>query len=224
MTILHQRVGAEVVTRPGTAAERTQSAVMYRLGGRMYPMRTVPQCKVCQSHYRVEIERLLLRTYGYTAIWKSLPQQAQEDLSVRNITDHAKTHLPIEESIRNAVVTARAKEIGLDIDAAEEALVDHISFAKVGLQDVYERMRDGRLTPDVKDGIAFANLLLKVQEQAGEGVDNEAMFQGFMAYLAAMRAVCTPEQMREIGQRLQANPVMKALWARGERVVEGASA
>lgn len=200
---------------------------MYRLGGRMYPMRTVPQCKVCQSHYRVEIERLLLRTYGYTAIWKSLPPQAQEALNVRNIADHAKSHLPVEESIRNAAVTARAKEIGLDIEASEQALVDHISFAKVGIQQVYEGMRDGTLVPDVKDGIAFANLLLKVEEVAGGGVDNEAMSQGFMAYLMAMNAVCTPEQMRQIGQRLQANPVMKSLWSRsvdpntGKVIIEG---
>lgn len=173
-------------------------------------------CKVCQSHSRIQIERALLKSYGYTAIWRSLPEKEQETLSVRNITEHAHKHLPVEESVRRAVVEARAREIGIDIAGSEVALVDHISFAKVGLQDVFERMQSGELQPDVKDGIAFANILLKVQEVGGEGVDDEALYDSFMAYLAAIESVCSPEQVQAIGRHIQSNPVMKGLWGRKE--------
>ena len=199
---------------------RTNSAIMYRLGGREYPMRTVPQCKVCQSHYRVEIERGLIKSYGYTAIHRSLPEQAKTELSIRNIEEHAKRHLPVDEGIRRAVIEARAREIGVSVEDSHESLVDHISFARVGLGKVYEAMANGDLNPDVKDGIAFANLLLKVEERAGGGVDDEMMFGGFMAYLKAIRSVCTPEQVREIGAQLQQDPTMRALLTRSQRTVE----
>lgn len=216
---MHQRSTFDAVIRPGVSAGRDhQSAVMYRMGGRLYPMNSASGCKVCQSFYRVEIERSLLKSYGYATIHRSLPEQGRTELSVRNISDHAHRHLPVDESIRRAVIEARAREMGVSIEDAEGPLVDHISFAKVGLQKVFQAMAEGSLEPDVKDGIAFATLLLKVEEQAGGGVDDEMMLTGFMQYLKAMRKVCTPEQMQSIGTLLRADPTMKALLARAEGV------
>lgn len=220
MTDIPPLSGSSVVPAMADSASRTNSAIMYRLGGRMYPLRSVPQCKVCNSHYRVEIERGLIKSYGYTAIHRSLPEQAKSELSIRNIEEHARRHLPVDEGIRRAVIEARAKELGTSIEDAEGALVDHISFARVGVQKVFQAMSEGRLEPDVKDGIAFATLLLKVEQAAGEGVDEEMLFGGFMAYLKAIRAVCTPDQVRAIGSQLRQDPVMRSLLARSERVID----
>lgn len=219
MTLHARDTGSSIVPRVHGSAERTPSAVVYRLGGREYPLRSVPQCKVCQSHYRVEIERGLIKSYGYTAIHRSLPEQAKNELSIRNIQEHVtRGHLPVDESIRRVVMEARAREIGVSVEDAETALVDHISFARVGLQKVFSSMAEGRLEPDVKDGIAFASLLAKIEERAGDGVDEEMVFNGFMAQLKAMRQVCSPEQMREIASLLHKDPVMRALLAKSDTV------
>lgn len=200
-----------------TAVTTNRSVIMYRLGGRQYPMKTVATCKVCQSPHRLEIERSLIRSYAPTTIWRSLPESVQEHLSVRNITDHANKHLPVDHAIRHAALEARTRELGRDIESAEGALVDHILFARTGMQQVYERMVEGDIKPDVKDGIAFATLLLKVTEQAGDGLDEEMYARGFMAYMSAMRQVCTPEQIQQIGRLLNQDPVLQSLLAASER-------
>ena len=204
--------------RTGSSATAASSAVQYRLGGRTYPMRSEPRCKVCQSPSRMEIERNLIRSYGPTAIHRSLPPQVQEKISVRNIADHAAAHLPVDHTIRQAAVRARAQEMGMDFETAEGALVDHIVFAKTGLQQVYERLVDGEIRPDVQDGIAFARLLLQVEERAGGGMDEEVMGRAFMAYMRAMRQVCTPEQVRAMSNIIREDPIMQALLNMSERV------
>lgn len=216
MTDLSTRSSAVPV--PGASATVTRSAVMYRLGGRTYPMRSEPKCKVCQSPYRVEIERSLIRSYGPTAVHRSLPVKAQEQISVKNISDHAKAHLPVDHTIRQAAIQARAQELGTDFESAEGALVDHIVFARLGLQQVYERMADGEIKPSVQDGIAFAQMLLKVEEAAGGGLDEEMMARGFMVYMRAMRQVCTPAQIQQMSEIIQQDPIMKALLSMSERV------
>lgn len=203
--------------RMGTSTTVTRSAVMYRLGGRTYPMHSNPQCKVCQSPYRMEIERAFIRSYGPTTIHRSLPPDVQEKILVRNISDHCSRHLPVDHTIRQAVIEARARELGTDVESATGALADHIVFAKVGLQRVYERIVEGEVVPDVKDGIAFAQLLLRVEEQAGQGVDEEIMARGFMSYLKAMREVCTPEQIQQMSVLIREDPTMNALLNMSER-------
>lgn len=222
MTV-HIRQGVDDVLAPGTVAARTSSAVTYRLGGRSYSMRTASKCKVCQSSYRVEIEKALIRSYGYTAIHRSLPEQAQAALTIRNIQEHAHKHLPLGEGVRRAVVEARAHEIGLDVEGAETALIDHISFAKTGLQKVFEGIADGTLEPDVKDGIAFAQILAKIEDRAGEGLDLEAMYQAFLVYTEAINAVCDEGQVQNITTYILGNPMMRGLLKRSAVVIEADS-
>lgn len=195
----------------------SRSAIMYRLGGRQYPMQSVSNCKVCQSSYRLEIERSLIRSYAPASIYRSLPPEAQEALSVRNITDHANKHLPLDHAIRQAAVTARTRELNRDIETVEGALADHILFARVGLQRVYERLVDGSVQPDIKDGIAFAQLLLKVEQEIEGGLDAEMYAQGFMVYMAALQRVCNPDQIRQMGEIIHESPILNALLTLGNR-------
>lgn len=206
---------------------RGQSALMTRVGGRSYPAKVVLQCKTCTSPYRTQIENALLKSYGYAAIVRSLPEDA--NLNERNIMEHfQRGHLPLDESVRRVVIEEDARERGLDIEGFESTLANHITFAKLGVQKVLQKMMDGELEPDISDGIAFANLLLKVEEQAGEGFDTETLTQGFMVYMDALRQVCSDQQVQAVTDAIAANPVMKALLAKqqqaqtvaGEVVVE----
>jgi hypothetical protein len=186
------------------------SVVMTGVGGRSYPAKVQVRCKTCMSPYRVAIENALLKSYGYTAIVRSLPEDA--GLSVRNIQEHFRNgHLPIDESVRRVLIEDDARERGLDIEGFESTLANHVTFAKLGVQKVMQRMMAGELEPNLGHGIAFANLLLKVEEQAGEGVDMEAVSQGFIAYMEVIRQVCSPEQVQAIADGLSRHPTMNAL-------------
>lgn len=186
------------------------SMLMTRVGGRTYPAHVNPRCRTCTSPYRTQIENALLKSYGYTAIVRALPEDA--NLTVRNVMDHFHNgHLPLDESVRRVVIEEDARERGLDIEGFESTLANHITFAKLGVQKVMQKMMDGELDPDISDGIAFASLLMKVEEQAGEAFDTEALTRGFMVYMEAIRSVCSPEQMQEIANTIATNPVMKAL-------------
>lgn len=214
------------LTSPATRVTVSRSAVSYRIGGRDYPMTSIPQCKVCQHPDRVEIERRSLSGYGPTAIHRALSAGAQEALKVRNIMDHCRNHLPLDLVARQAIVDARAREIGVDIEQATNTLVDQISFARVGLQRAYERMALGEVNPGISDGIAFARFLQDVEEKAGGAdFDQEVMLRGFMAYIRAMQKVCSPEQIREISRAVHEDPIMASMLRQAESIeIEAVSA
>lgn len=219
------RTASEGLPAPALRAERGRAVAVRRYGGReyTYPQRD-PRCKVCQSGYADYIERNILKSYGYTLVWNSLPDEVKERVSVRNITSHIKNHLHMDQIAVQATHIQRAEEIGIDIAASTQVLVDQITFAKVGLQKVYEKMVEGDLEPDIKDGIAFANFLAKTEETAGGDVDRDVLAQGFMAYMDAVRQICSPEQAALIRDTLAANPVLNALMGRETKVIEGETA
>ena len=196
-----------------------------KIGGRSYPLYRNPHCKTCSSPYRDEIESAILKSYGWTAIANSLPPDAA--LSDDNIRKHYDSgHMPLDEMARRVLIEEYAKEMGLDPSRHEGMLADHVVFAKIGIQKVFQRMMAGELEPDMDHGIAFANFLLKVEERAGKGYETEAVAKGFMAYLDAIRLVCTPEQMGEIMMLIKKNPVMGALASRpmdDDDVIDGES-
>lgn len=191
--------------------------LMTRVGGRTYPAKVVSQCKTCCSPYRTQIENALLKSYGYAAIVRSLPEDA--NLSTENIQQHYRRgHMPIDEAVRRVVIEEDARERGLDIEGYESTLANHVTLAKLGVQRVLQRMAEGELEPDISDGIALANLLLKVEEKAGDDYDRVALTQGFVVYMQAIQQVCSPEQVEAITRSIATNPVMNALLSRSTTV------
>ena len=201
-----------------------RSTVMYQVGGRQYPMRTQPECFVCQSPLRAEIETQLLKGYGYAAIARHLPEDS--GIQQHNIEQHLKRgHLPLELTVRRAIMEDRATALGKQIEDAEGSIIDHLSFARMGLQRVFERMAEGYLQPDIKDGIEFAKLIIKMEELAGDGqaLDQQVIFRGFLEWMKVIQRVCTPEQVREIGAMLSTNHVIRGFLNRAPEDIEEAS-
>lgn len=196
----------------------SNSTVSYRVGGREYPFRSEPNCLTCQSSYRIEIENALLKGYSYASISRSLPQA---QLTSDNIFDHvSRGHLPLDEHLRRVVIEQRATELGRDIQRAEGVLTDHIALARLGVQRVIERMQTGDLDPTIADGIQFANLLLRLDEFAGESVDQQAVASSFMAFFEAAKSVMDPAQFTRFGRLLERNPVLNALSKKAAQVIE----
>lgn len=191
---------------------RGESVIEYRLGGKVYSMRKVNGCKTCESDYRVEIEIGLLKGYAYTKIARSLPEDS--NLTARNIGDHSRNgHLPIDASIQKIIIDERAGELGLDIDEYEGTLADYRTFIRLGVQRSLELMQEGKLYIDTDHAIQFAMAEVKLQQQAGEAVNQQAVIQSLIILRNAVEKVCTPKQIEDIKRE-----ITMAQLASGERL------
>lgn len=189
-----------------------QSVSMVNLGGRLYPLRTEPRCKVCNSPHRLQVERGLVASYGYRAIIRTLPDD--HGLTDRNLKDHvANGHLPLEQMARRVLVEERAREIGLSIENTDGPLGDHITLARLTVQDAIERLLKGELKPTLGEALQAAKLLNDYGLWGGSEIDREAITEAFTAYWEAVTREVDPETMGRISRRLTANPVIRSLMA-----------
>lgn len=195
----------------------------YRIGGREYPMISEPQCHVCQSEQRREIEQHILDGAGWATVHRRLPEATQAQISVDSIKRHARKHLPADLHVRREIIEQRAKEIGRSIED-DTSLGDYITFARLGVQRVMDRLARGEIDPDIQDGIALANFLLKAEQLAGGEVDQDAVTQTFVVWARAMQRNVPAEVFSKIMRDIGEDPIIKALIARAEGRVIDASA
>ncbi len=196
------------------------SAVMYQVGGRSYAMKTARHCKTCQSHLRLDIENQIIRGYGYKGIVDSLPEGCE--LTERNLREHVKNnHMPLDETIRHRIIEERAQENNRLLENEAGTAVDHIAFARVGIQKCFEDITAGKQHVTVAEANQMANILLKFDQYAqGSEVDNYMVMQGFTTMLDILRKMLPPEQFQEFGVRMSATPFLKTLIAQSQNVIE----
>lgn len=201
--------------RPGPIVRQQPptSAVVYRVGGRYYPLRTESRCVVCNSEWRTEIETALLKGRSYRVIEEGL----EEDSGVtrRNIREHVKNgHLPMEVVSRTALIEERAKEMGRNLEDHAGSVVDQVTLARTVVQRTFERMAEGSMDWSVSDALKAADLLQKHELYEGSGMDAEAIFTAFRRMMESTAAVVNDEQMRAIGENMRHDPILQGVLAR----------
>ncbi len=186
------------------------SSVMYRLGGRVYPMKSTKGCLVCRSPFRAAIENFIILGYSYDKIANSLPSGVGVDKE--NIERHFKNgHLPLQEDARRAIIEKRATELQWDPAFEAQRLDDHISFLRLGVHDVMTRMVNRQIQPDIKDGIAMANALAKLDLDK-ETEDNLQQYAvAIRTLLELARETMDTEQYKNFSSKILANDVMRSL-------------
>ena len=180
------------------------------LEGVSAPLTSVPQCYVCASRYRDDVERHLASGRTYKAIAALLPPDA--DLSPRNIGDHLQNgHLDIDA----AAVQRASRQQEHALQTAREPLVAaksaHVSFAYGVLARVAERLHSGELEPDIKDGLAAAKLIAAMESAAGDRDQIEDYVTAMVALIDVVREVAPAQMFVEIGQSLARHPILEAL-------------
>lgn len=187
------------------------SMVMTRIGGRDYPLRSIPSCKTCQSPHRLEAEAMLL-TSGRTpaAIARSLPEDA--GLTGDNLRDHFNNgHMPLQVEVQRRLVERRALKVGKDLESATELLVDQVVLAEAIVQKTYERLAAGEIEPDTADGIAAARFLHAVERDESGGLDQEMWVTAVNAIFEVVSEEVEDAVWAKIGERLAAHPALRAL-------------
>jgi hypothetical protein len=219
MTLTNEQLAFDgfVFERPGPVLHQDapQSAVVYRVGGRLYPMKHNTQCHVCNSDYRTDVEDALLRGRTYRAIENGLPEDCS--LSARNIGDHVRNkHLPMDLIARTSLIEERAREMGHGIEEYQGNVIDQITLARTIITGTVERINTGEMDWSVADALKAAALLEQHDMVSGTSMDHEAIFMAFRRILEAASRVSSPEQMRAMGEVMRSDPILNSVLARLE--------
>lgn len=196
-----------------------ESVAMYRVGGYEYPMVTVLTCKTCTAHpkVRVFIENALINSVPYAQIERSLPDEYGVPWrSIRNHMD--KLHMPLQQYIRRQIIEKRAIDIGLDVAHHDGTLVNYLSLGDSVIHEVYRRMMEGNIKPDMKDAVAFARLIKASEEKVGEELDQEIIYETFLVYQEAVRRNVDEETFRIIAHEITSSPVIRGYIDKQDRI------
>lgn len=191
-------------SQPNTAT------VMYRVAGRTYPMKVVNGCGVCHSPWRTAAENFIVLGYSFEKASSELPAEA--GISAEQLRHHFKTgHLPLQEEARRVLIERRATELHWDVNEEADRLVDHITFLRSGVQDVFTRMQTRQIEPDVKDGIQMARALAQIDIDR-ETEDNLGMYvTGIRVLMQSARKIMTQEQFALFSRDVMEDPAIQSL-------------
>lgn len=191
---------------------------MVKVGGRTYAPKIRKNCLTCQSHYRIEIENLILNGYGYEHVAREV---GDAGLTARNIGEHVRRgHLPIDQIIRREIIEDRAKEVGKSIES-DAYLSDHITVARLGIARYSRYMNETDAIPSEQMVLGMMKLLATVEAKAAEeNVDRATLVEGFMVFMETARSIMSTEQFQAFGMRLNTNPVLASLLGRTQKPID----
>lgn len=201
------------------------SVMMVRVGGQDYPYRRVAACSVCNSPYRMSIERALLQGWSYKRIQNSLddvehgPHPQPDQWSIRqHVTAE---HMPLPSIARRKIIEKRAGEIGRNIEEDSELLLDTVTVNQMIIQRGFERMINGDLDVSMSDLMNALKLQLQIDQQMGETTDAQAWRDAMMEMLSTARRIMPPELWQRFGAEMKDSPIIAALQAKESKAVEG---
>lgn len=214
----------QAVTRSDESLERHQgqhqiapslmrSVVSYKVGGHLYPVRTVRDCPVCNSTYRLDMEEMIVLGKTYGRILRALPQGHQ--ITVESLNKHySDDHMPLGATGARRVLQERANEVGRSMEEHLDAVVDGVALSRLVVEKAFEAVASGEQKVTLKDGLDAAKFLSTLGEYDQGGLDQSVWVEAIMAYLEETRTTMTDEQFADFGRRLDSNPVLRALAAR----------
>jgi hypothetical protein len=165
---------------------------------------------VCSSPHRLQIEKLVVASYGYSAVLHQLPED--HGLTARNIGDHVHNgHLPMAAPSVTAFIEEPTRERDNVADAATDVVEQAFGLVQTVLGRTFEKLKNGSIDPTLKEGLAAAKLVFEFEALAQQRVDQEAVFKAFVVYCQQAREVMTKDQLLEFGRRLQSNPTLRNL-------------
>lgn len=195
--------------------EPPTSMTMVLIGGREYPLRSVPNCRTCQSPHRRFIENELLAGRSYKAIVRQLADLEDAGRlghpSAEALSHHVKQgHLPNPVHTRRQIMEKRAEEIGAKIEGSD-SIIDHLTVNQMVIQRGFERLVAGEIEPSVSDLMSAIQFQQRVEETSEEGYDAEAYQNALFAYLEIAQKYIPPEVFNRYGRELSRHPIIQAI-------------
>lgn len=191
------------------------STMMVEVGGQTFPMKSVPQCRTCQSPYRLEIEQAVCSGASYTVAAELVEDRAPGRLpnpTAANIQAHVSAkHMPLNATFQHALITERARELGKSVADHSTSLVDYVSANRAIIQRGMDRVSRGELQPNMTELLTAIRIEHTVQQSVGDGLDTEAWQQAMIAYMEVAQRFIPQDKLSEYGRALAQHPVLRAL-------------
>jgi hypothetical protein len=174
------------------------------------PLPSVPQCFVCASKYRDEVESHLAAGRTYKAIAALLPSDA--DLTPRNLRDHfSNGHLDLDAPAVQRASHWQEQALQVAREPLVQAKAAHLSFAHAVLGRVAQRLDSDEVQPEIRDGLAAAKLIAATEAAAGERGNIEDYVSAMVALIEVVHEIVPAPTFVEIGRALARHPILRDL-------------
>lgn len=152
---------------------------------------TEGKCKVCKSPHRREIDSLLATGWSQVAVrshFNVLFETESDKFTAANMSNHARKHMSSRDAAVRRIMEERAKQIGVDIDNAENFIVTRAAVLDTIIQSGMGSLYRGETVAETREVIAAIQMLDKMEAEWKETAIDE-MLSEFRAFAAAVKDV-----------------------------------
>lgn len=153
------------------------------------PIIVEPRCNVCQSPYRIQIERLLVKALSYSSIAASLPDEGEDTPDRRSIANHYKKHMAIQDAVIRGVLEEEAALINQNFEEGVKGAMTHRGLLEVVVRKTYDDIINGVVTAEVRDVVQIIKLLGEMNSNSANLKTDQTEAQ-FRFFVRAIQNVC----------------------------------
>lgn len=215
------------VPEPGEINDSRTGVMTVRVGGRAYPARHVPQCKVCRSKYRSEIEQAIIggMTYAQVVAETVTPFDNHSPLgtpSLNGVMNHVKNkHMPVPFSTQRMIIEERARELGKPVEEGEQILLDNVAISRTIVQKGFDRLNKGEIEPSMGDLLKALQIQAQVGVNEGGGLGEDVWREALMEYMAIVQRSVSLDAFNRIKHEMANSPVLAEIALRRRQMVVG---
>lgn len=165
-----------------------------------------PKCKVCNCPWRREIDMNLAMGWSQAAVmrhYNQLVEEPSEEFTRQNISNHAKKHLSSRDAAVRRIYEERAKQIGFDIDEAENFIITKSAVLDTIVHQGLLSLRAGESVAEPREIIAALGMLDKLESEFRDQAVDEVMTE-FRMFTEAVKLVVGEEQYEAIYNAFEA--------------------
>lgn len=161
----------------------------------------VPQCKICSSKYRDEVDLWLARGYSMASIQRTL-QGGGLTVSLTSISRHKENHLPMQIAAYREILENNLIDYQQVQGEGAMRMVTGAAFIDILIAKGYESLVDGELTVEAKDIIKAIEVKAAMDEKGVVEFQAQVMAQ-IEALKIAMEEELGDDEARRVLARTQ---------------------
>lgn len=149
------------------------------------------KCKVCNFPHRREIDMLLATGWSQTAVrnhWNQVIENDADKFTPNNMSIHARNHLSSKDAAIRRIIEARARAVGVDVDAVENHITTKAGVLDTIIQSGLTSLHKGETVAETREVIAAIQMLDKMEAEWKETAVDE-MMRDFRAFTEAVKEV-----------------------------------
>lgn len=161
---------------------------------------TSPNCKICNSPNRAQIERCITLGLSIAEICRQF--EDSDALTRENVKNHRNRHLAVEKAAIRQIVEQRAKEFNEDVENTTNYLLTRKAYMEAAMLKSYQAIVEDRVTPEPRDIVQMINVMEKWEKENATQMMDE-MMRDINALTIAIKEVVPPELYDRILERFE---------------------